>query len=78
MDTGYTVNSDTTWGDLYRYYEPETFETLPAEIQMQYDNTLFENLDTKSPQFEYNDGDMEIVSVFGTVYHVGDEHTGAE
>ena len=42
-DDGYTVNSDTTWGDLYRYYEPEMFATLPEAIQMQYDNTLLEN-----------------------------------
>jgi len=78
-DDGYAVNSDTTWGDLYRYYEPEVFTTLPEAVQMQYDNTLLENQDnrevvskvtTKSSQFD--DNGVEVVSVSGSLYYIGD------
>lgn len=32
--TGFTPSGDSTWGDLYRYYDPEGFSDLsPAEKQ---------------------------------------------
>lgn len=39
-DTGFSASSDSTWGDLYRYFEPERFESLPEEIQRLYNSTI--------------------------------------
>ncbi|NCC17234.1 MAG: hypothetical protein EOM28_13095 [Clostridia bacterium] len=48
VDKGFSASSDSTWGDLYRFFEPEKFEALPTEIQMIYDNTLLEDMNTDS------------------------------
>lgn len=42
-DMGFTPDYDSTWGDLYRYFDPEGFEVLPPEIQKQYDSVLFDD-----------------------------------
>lgn len=47
-DMGFSASSDSTWGDLYRFFEPETFESLPEEIQMFYDSTILERVDSNT------------------------------
>ncbi len=42
---GFAPEADSTWGDLFRYFDPEGFEALPVEIQDQYDAAL---LDTQT------------------------------
>lgn len=43
---GFKPESDSTWGDLYRHFDPEGFNTLPIEIQEEYDSVL---LDSEQP-----------------------------
>lgn len=51
-DTGFTPDYDSTWGDLYRYFDPEGFEVLPPEIQKQYDSVLL-----------FDDGEANVVAM---------------
>ena len=37
---GFTPQSTSTYGDLYRYFEPEKFAELPKDIQQAYDSML--------------------------------------
>ena len=39
-DEGFEPKADTTWGDVYRYFDAEEFEALPAAVQEQLDNQL--------------------------------------
>ena len=45
---GFPSSSDSTWGDLFRRFDPEGFSALPEEVQAEYDRTL---LTEQSPQF---------------------------
>lgn len=36
-----TPTEDTTWGDICRHFNPEWFQTLPVEVQKQYDELLY-------------------------------------
>ncbi|WP_449290954.1 hypothetical protein [Oscillibacter ruminantium] len=61
--------SDSTWGDLYRYFDTEGFENLPVEVQQEYNSAL---LDEKTTSKSTNDvavmsGDFETV-VSSTTY----------
>lgn len=37
---GYTPTPDSTWGDLYRYFDAEAFYAMPQEQQQLYDSIL--------------------------------------
>ena len=45
---GFPSSADSTWGDLFRRFDPEGFSALPEEVQAEYDRTL---LTEQSPQF---------------------------
>lgn len=45
---GFIPFNDSTWGDLYRYFDPEGFSALPPEVKQVYNSTLLNN-DTASP-----------------------------
>lgn len=45
---GFIPSDDSTWGDLYRYFDPEGFSALPPEVKQVYNSTLLNN-DTASP-----------------------------
>lgn len=42
----FSASSDSTWGDLYRSFEPEEFQALSEEIQLIYDSTLLKDTNT--------------------------------
>ena len=39
-DREFQITEDSTWGELYRHYDPEGFEDLTEQQQEQLDNTL--------------------------------------
>lgn len=39
---GFTPTSTSTYGDLYRYFEPEEFYSLPKDVQEAYNNMPLE------------------------------------
>ena len=48
---GFIPSDDSTWGNLYRYFDPEGFSALPLEVKQIYDSTLLNN-NTASPTHE--------------------------
>lgn len=78
---GFKANANSTWGDAYRYLEPEEFESLPDFVQEQLNYTLVDSQtsDTSLPTpaearlesgFSIAPmGDMEdVVSATGNIY----------
>ena len=47
--TGYTPTESSTWGDLYRHFDPEGFEALSAEEQAMFDAALLDGTDLQAP-----------------------------
>ncbi len=45
---GFTPTSESTWGDVLRYFNPEEFDHLPEELQQQYDAILLEDVNDES------------------------------
>lgn len=45
---GFTPTNNSTYGDLYRYFEPEEFYSLPEDIQEAYNNMPLEPTSTTS------------------------------
>ena len=41
----YIPESSSTWGDLYRHFDPQGFEKLPEEMQVQLDGIPLERTD---------------------------------
>lgn len=39
-DREFQITEDSTWGELYRHYDPEGFEALTEQQQEQLDSTL--------------------------------------
>lgn len=50
---GFTPAADSTWGDLFRHFDPEGFFKLPADVQSEFDRTL---LTEQSPQLVLKKG----------------------
>lgn len=50
---GFTPAADSTWGDLFRHFDPEGFSKLPADVQSEFDRTL---LTEQSPQLVLKEG----------------------
>lgn len=42
-EKAYTPSSDSTWGDLYRYFDPEGFTSLTDEEKQLYNSTPLNN-----------------------------------
>lgn len=59
----YKPSADASWGDLCRHFEPKWFDSLPEQLQNQYDELVLGEV----PEKEKLD-DMEIVSSMGTIY----------
>lgn len=57
--TGYTPTESSTWGDLYRHFDPEGFEALSAEEQAMFDAALLDGTDLQAPPAQT---DYDIVS----------------
>ncbi len=51
INQGFIPSDDSTWGNLYRYFDPEGFSALPLEVKQIYDSTLLNN-NTASPTHE--------------------------
>ena len=51
INQGFIPSDDSTWGNLYRYFDPEGFSALPPEVKQIYDSTLLNN-NTASPTHE--------------------------
>lgn len=45
---GFIPSDDSTWGDLYRHFDPEGFADLSPEVKQVYNSTLL-NHNTASP-----------------------------
>ena len=43
----YILESSSTWGDLYRHFDPQGFEKLPEEMQVQLDGIPLERADSR-------------------------------
>ena len=41
----YILESSSTWGDLYRHFDPQGFEKLPEEMRVQLDGIPLERTD---------------------------------
>lgn len=47
---GFVPSDDSTWGDLYRYFDPEGFSALPLEMKQIYNSILLNNNTEASTQ----------------------------
>lgn len=45
---GFTPAADSTWGDLFRHFDPEGFSKLPADVQSEFEYYDFMS-DYRSP-----------------------------
>lgn len=86
-EKAYTPSSDSTWGDLYRYFDPEGFTSLTDEEKQLYNSTPLNNnnavlnsVDTSisNPTLDFvtESGKTDYVSTSGTIYS-NDEHSRA-
>ena len=44
---GYLPSQNATWGELCRHFQPEWFDSLPNEVQEEYDQILLKEALTK-------------------------------
>lgn len=73
---GFAPEADSTWGDLFRYFDPEGFEALPVEIQDQYDAALLNpqtSVGTEEAISTMSDAETT-VSASGYLYGDSDEN----
>lgn len=47
---GFIPSDDSTWGDLYRYFDPEGFAALSPEEKQIYNSTLLDNSSTSTEE----------------------------
>ena len=65
----YSPTSTSTWGDLYRHFDPHGFEELSEEMQDQLDSILLEDTgENRNPSAEITIGDWTIVTAQGYLY----------
>lgn len=68
----YSPTSTSTWGDLYRHFDPQGFEELPKEMQDQLDSLLLEDTgENHTPSAEITIGDRTIITTQGYLYPKG-------
>ena len=48
VEKGFTPSANSTWGDLYRYFDPEGFSALSPEEKHIYNSTLLDNTSTST------------------------------
>lgn len=77
---GFTPEADSTWGDLFRYFDPEGFEALPEEIQNQYDAALLNTeMSVSTENVISNMSEAETtISASGYLYKDTESTTGPE
>lgn len=76
-DDGFLPEADSTWGDLFRHFDPEGLEALPLEIQAQYDAALLDtemSTDTENTISAMSDAETT-VSASGYLYADPDSDT---
>ena len=66
---GFIPSDDSTWGDLYRYFDPEGFAALSPEEKQIYNSTLLDNSSTSTEENRKEN----YASSSSIIYPVGNE-----
>lgn len=67
---GFIPSEDSTWGDLYRHFDPEGFATLSPEEKKIYDSTLLGNNTATPASTNTNDVISEFMEAHGMENYV--------
>lgn len=68
---GYVLKEDSTWGDLYQYFDPDGFAVLDTQLQELYNALPLEIQDNATTFSIEDDGDSLLSSTESVVYTTG-------